>query len=73
MALERCPVCREMLLQKGKLELLLGRELGNVADSLSSSYTSDEMDPLPAHCFACDQEMMALQGAGEIRFEWCDR
>jgi Zn-finger nucleic acid-binding protein len=70
--LDRCPICRGIFLDKGELEQLLGKELGNTADSLASTHTSDDMDLLPATCPRCQKPMMSLVGGGEIRFEWCD-
>jgi Zn-finger nucleic acid-binding protein len=70
--IDRCPVCKGISLDKGELESLLGKELGNQADNLSSTATSDAMDTAPAYCFKCKKEMMPLTGAADIRFEWCE-
>ena len=26
----------------------------------------------PAHCYECDREMIALRGAGDVEYDWCD-
>lgn len=71
--IDRCPVCGGIYLDRGELERLLQKDLGNVADGFSSAAALHDMDGMPAFCPKCNREMMMLTGAGEIRFEWCDR
>ncbi len=26
----------------------------------------------PAHCYECDKAMIALRGAGDVEYDWCD-
>ncbi len=26
----------------------------------------------PAHCYVCDKQMIALRGAGDVEYDWCE-
>lgn len=58
------------MLERGQAEAIDELDLG---PSLEGGATIDagaehETD---AHCHECDQPMIALQGAGDIEFDWC--
>lgn len=70
-AVERCPACKGLYLDRGELLKLIGQEQGNVADQLKFSPTSDMMDDLPAHCPRCDQDMIAAAAPGGVTVNLC--
>ena len=68
--IDRCAQCGGILLDKGEPEMieLLG---------LSSVIEHGVPVPLhlrttPAHCYACDRGMVALMGANDVEYDWCE-
>ncbi len=70
--IDRCPRCSGVWLDKDELEAILQRQLGTIIDMPSFSRDKSESDHKPAHCHRCDNDMIDLVGAADIRFEWCD-
>ena len=69
---DRCPVCRGIFLDSGELSALLGKGLGQVADTLAFSAMSDIMDAVEAHCPKCDQLMTPSTGPSDVRVDRCE-
>lgn len=66
----RCPSCKGILLERGQAEAIDELDLGPSIEG------GAQMDPnatpeTDAHCYECDQPMIALEGAGDIEFDWC--
>ncbi len=70
-AVLRCPVCRGLYLDQGKLEALLKLEQGAIADSLLFAPTPDAMDAARAQCFRCENDMDLVKGPFDIFVNWC--
>ena len=51
---------------------ILQRQLGTIVDMPSFSRDSSSSDTKPAHCRRCNNPMIDLTGAADVRFEWCD-
>ena len=69
--IQRCPSCQGILLERGQAEAIDALDLGPAIEGGAS------MDPgakpaNDAHCHECDRQMIALEGAGEVEFDWCD-
>jgi len=71
--IERCPVCKGMLYDKGEIEAMMQKQLGATADTFAFSPTSDVMDEVAAHCDHCDHAMMACVTPAQVRIDWCER
>ncbi len=69
--IDRCPACKGLFLDSGELKALISKKMGNKADTLGFSSTSDHMDKVKAFCVSCNKDMQAMLGPGEIRIERC--
>jgi len=70
---DRCTSCGGIFLDKGELEQIDSRNLGPIIDLAASVADADRMNRQPAHCHRCNNAMLALQGAGDIQFDWCEK
>lgn len=70
---DRCPSCGGIFLDKGELEEIDNKNLGPLIDLATGTGDAEKMDRQPAHCHRCDNPMMALKGADDIQFDWCDK
>ena len=68
---DRCPACKGLYLDIGELKGLINKNMGNTADTLGFSSTSDHMNKVRAFCFRCKKDMQAMIGPGDIRVEKC--
>jgi Zn-finger nucleic acid-binding protein len=68
---ERCPVCHGLYLNRGKLETLLKKKQGTIADNIVFAPTPEALDEARAHCFACDQNMELVKGPFDVFVNWC--
>jgi len=71
MQVERCPVCRGLYLDRGKLEAMLKKKLGSVADNIVFAPTPEALDEAIAHCFRCDKDMELVKGPFDVFVNWC--
>lgn len=69
---DRCPTCDGVWLDKDELETILEHELGEQIDLVSFTQNPIVSDDAAATCYRCDREMIALNGAADVRFEWCE-
>lgn len=69
--IDRCPACKGMFLDQGELLAMISQKMGNTADTLLFSATSDQMDGLEADCTKCNRPMMPMKGPGDIRVDVC--
>lgn len=68
---DRCPTCRGIFFDQGELKAMIDKKMGNTADTLFFSSTSDQMDEMPAHCTRCDKPMEVAKGPGDVRVDVC--
>jgi len=68
---QRCPVCHGLYLSRGKLEEMLKKKQGLVADNIVFAPTPEAMDEAAAHCFACDRDMELVKGPFDVFVNWC--
>ena len=71
--IDRCPACKGLYLDQGELKTLIEKKMGNAADTLGFSSTSDQMDHMPAVCPKCQIAMDVMVGPIEIRVERCPK
>jgi Zn-finger nucleic acid-binding protein len=69
---DRCPRCGGVVLDKGELDGLEQLGLSSRADGAGSSDAPAAARTTPAHCHVCDRSMIALRGASDIEYDWCD-
>lgn len=70
---DRCPQCDGVWLDKNELDTILQQKLGRQIEQVSFARAPLSDDFATAHCFKCDQEMISLLGAADVRFEWCEK
>jgi Zn-finger nucleic acid-binding protein len=68
--IDRCPACGGIVLDKGESDAidalgLAGTIEGGVAAAPDPRATA-------AHCYACARDMIALVGAGDVEYDWCE-
>jgi Zn-finger nucleic acid-binding protein len=73
--IDRCPACGGIVLDKGETEAIESLGLSHVIEGGVSA----EPEPEPgdsrttaARCHECNRDMIALRGAGDIEYDWCD-
>ena len=69
--IDRCPACKGMFLERGELDGMISKKMGNTADTLAFSATSDQMDEVSASCPRCSRKMAVMKAAGEVRIDVC--
>lgn len=67
--IDKCPQCRGIVLDKGESESIATLGLAKVIEANTPSQAEREE---PAHCYECKRDMIALTGAGEVEYDWCD-
>ena len=73
--IDACPGCRGIVLDKGESEVI---EALGVTAVIESPEVAEQTDPggprdNKARCYECNQDMVALVGAGDIEYDWCDK
>jgi Zn-finger nucleic acid-binding protein len=69
--IDRCPACGGIVLDKGETEAIESLGLARAIEGgVSSAETASRTEA--AHCHTCDRDMIALRGAGDIEYDWCD-
>src|SRR5262249_36926087 len=70
--IDRCPACGGVALDKGETELIDALGLANVIEG-GVRAPPETLRTEPARCHECKREMIALVGAGEIEYDWCEQ
>jgi Zn-finger nucleic acid-binding protein len=68
--IDRCPHCGGVVLDKGETEMIDALGLANVIEGGVTA--AHQHRTTVAHCFVCDRDMIALKGAGDVEYDWCD-
>lgn len=68
--IDRCPSCGGIVLDKGENELIDSLGLASVIEGGVTA--AHEHRTTTARCYECDRDMMALKGAGDVEYDWCD-
>lgn len=69
MEIDRCPSCGGLVLDKGESDIISSLGLASVIESgVATPHTSRET---AAHCHECNEDMIALRGAGDVEYDWC--
>lgn len=68
--IDRCPGCGGVVLDKGEAETIDALGLGPVIEG--GVIATLQQRATPARCYECDREMVALRGAGDVVYDWCE-
>ncbi len=68
---DRCNQCHGIWLDKKELEVVLEKKLARSFDVGRYSQLPPEADEASARCRRCQADMVALDGAADVRFDWC--
>lgn len=69
--IDRCPACGGVVLDKGENDAIEELNLAHVIEGGVVATAQHRQGG--AHCHECDHDMVALRGAGDIEYDWCDR
>jgi Zn-finger nucleic acid-binding protein len=69
--IDRCPFCGGIVLDKGETEIIDSLGMAHVIEG--GVTTPHENRTTLARCYECNREMIALRGAGDVEYDWCDR
>src|SRR5262245_21565453 len=68
--IDRCPACAGTLLDKGEAEVI---DALGIAHVIEGGVTAPHAHrTTTARCHACNRDMIALKGAGDVEYDWCD-
>jgi len=68
--IDRCPACGGIALDKGETEMIDALGLAHVIEGgVTSAHTKRTTT---AHCHECERDMIALRGAGDVEYDWCE-
>jgi Zn-finger nucleic acid-binding protein len=68
--IDRCPACGGIALDKGETEMIDALGLSHVIEGgVTAAHTNRTTT---AHCHECERDMIALRGAGDVEYDWCD-
>ncbi len=70
--IDRCPSCGGVVLDKGETELIDSLGLAQVIEG-GVPAPAETLRTEAARCYVCDREMIALVGAGDIEYDWCEQ
>lgn len=68
--IDRCPSCGGIVLDKGESEMIDSLGLAHVIEH--GVQRAHEHRTTTARCYECERDMIALKGAGDIEYDWCD-
>ncbi len=68
--IDRCPNCGGIALDKGESEVIDGLGLASVIEGGVAAPANDR--DTTARCHECARDMIALRGAGDVEYDWCD-
>ncbi len=68
--IDRCPACGGIVLDKGETEMIESLGLANVIEA--GVQQAHDHRATTARCHVCDRDMLAIKGAGDVEYDWCD-
>jgi uncharacterized protein len=68
--IDRCRGCGGIVLDKGEQDAIEQLGLAHVIDG--GLVATHQRRTTAAHCHTCKQPMIALCGAGDVEYDWCD-
>ena len=72
--IDRCPACGGIVLDKGESEAIESLGLtGVIEGGVSAAHAHEHARTTAARCHECGVDMIALCGAGDVEYDWCER
>jgi Zn-finger nucleic acid-binding protein len=72
--IDRCPACGGIVLDKGESEAIDSLGLASVIEGgVSAAHAHEHARTTAARCYECVVDMIALRGAGDVEYDWCER
>ena len=68
--IDRCPACGGVALDKGEPEAIEELRIAHVIEG--GTIATRQHRKTIAHCYECARDMIALRGAGDVEYDWCD-
>ena len=68
--IDRCPSCGGIVLDKGESEIIDSLGLAHVIEG--GVQAAHVHRGTTAHCHECNKDMVALRGAGDVEYDWCE-
>ncbi|MBS1123269.1 MAG: hypothetical protein H6Q90_5497 [Deltaproteobacteria bacterium] len=68
--IDRCPSCGGIALDKGETEAIESLGLASVIEGGVTVTGTKRTEG--ARCYDCAKDMIALRGAGDVEYDWCD-
>jgi Zn-finger nucleic acid-binding protein len=71
--IDRCPACGGIVLDKGESDVIESLGLAGVIEGgVSAAHAHDHARATVARCHPCALDMIALRGAGDVEYDWCE-
>jgi Zn-finger nucleic acid-binding protein len=71
--IDRCPACGGIVLDKGETEAIESLGLSQVIEGgVAAEPATGDARTTAARCHECQRDMIALLGAGDVEYDWCD-
>ena len=71
--IDRCPACGGIVLDKGESETIESLGLSEVIEGgVAAEPEPGDSRTTAARCHECSRDMIALCGAGDVEYDWCD-
>jgi Zn-finger nucleic acid-binding protein len=71
--IDRCPGCGGIVLDKDEYDVIDSLGLASVIErGVRASHAHDHARTAAARCHECALDMIALRGAGDVEYDWCD-
>lgn len=68
--IDRCKSCGGVVLDKGENDVIDEFDLAHVIEG--GVVATHQHRTTVAHCHECDRDMIALRGAGDVEYDWCE-
>ena len=68
--IDRCTQCGGVVLDKGEADTIEALGVAHVIEG--GVIATHQHRTTAARCHECDREMIALRGAGDVEYDWCD-
>jgi uncharacterized protein len=71
--IDRCPACGGIVLDKGESDVIDALGLAKVIEGgVAGAHGHAHPRTTAARCHACALDMLALRGAGDVEYDWCE-
>jgi Zn-finger nucleic acid-binding protein len=67
--IDRCPACGGVVLDKGENDMVEALGLASIIEG--GVRQAHQHRTTTARCYECEEDMIALRGAGDVEYDWC--